>query len=1131
MKLKAYCYLPPRSRDGSKILRIMKLTSAFLLAACLQVSASGSSQSLTLSEKKASLQKLFREINRQAGFQFFYKDELLNQAGKVDINVKNASLKEVLDICLHHLPVTYTIIDKTIVVKEKLPTATPVETKETPPPPVNEIKGVVKDEKGAPFARVSVVIAGTRKGMATNDDGTFSIQANTGDTLEFTAVGYKKETVKVGKERFITISLTPVAAQADDIVVVAFGRQKKISVVGAQATVDPEELKVPVRDITNALGGRLAGVVSVQRSGEPGYDAASIFIRGISTFSSSPTGPLLVVDGVPDRPINNIDPEDIESFTILKDASATAVYGTRGANGVILINTKKGKAGKTRINVEVNQAISKFTSLPKFADAPTFMNMYNEGLTMRGRTPQYSQDEIQKHAANADPDLYPNVDWFKEMFNPYGSSNRVNLNVRGGSNAATYYISAGYYGELGMFKRDAIQSYNSAIKYNRFNFTSNVNVDITKTTRLELGVNGFITNGNYPGVGTSTLFDYATQAPPHTIPIRYSNGQWPKVGGTRGDPYMFLTASGYVTEFSSTIRSNIRARQDLSFLVKGLSITSMFAFDNYSYGRLARTRTPQTYLATGRDSAGNLITQLTDVGSDILGYSSSTTTNRRFYTETGVNYNNTFGDHSVAGMLLFTQSDYVDAGATDVVSSIPYRSRGLIGRTTYDFRNKYFLEGNFGYTGSENFVPSHRYGFFPSIGTGWVISNERFFEPLKNVINHFKLRYSYGLAGNSNTGSRFLFLTQINGGSGYTYGEPGSTISYGGQQEGQVGADVTWETSKRHNLGIEINTLHNNLQLIIELFKERREGILLRNYTIPYASGFRTDNIPYGNIGITENKGIDISMTYNKSFARSAFFSFRGTLTYNLNKNVYDGLPPWQYPWLNRQGQPIGQRFGYVALGLFKDSTDILASSRQSGDVRPGDIKYKDINGDGIINSYDQVPIGYGSIPRIIYGLNFALGYKNFDLSMFFQGVGQVDFNYSGGFATTPFSQGATYGNVYSIITDRWTPDYGKGGNAGPAPFYPRMSTNQDITTNYATSTWWIKRADYIRLKSAELGYNFKLSSLHKYGVSAMRLYVNGTNLFTISSWKFWDPELGDGRGTSYPNTTMYNVGFRVSFN
>lgn len=981
------------------------------------------------------------------------------------------------------------------------------------------------------IANASVTEKGTQNAVVTNASGLFSIRVKNSNALILvSAVGYAPLELAAVTTGNMVVEMDIKAENLSEVAVVGYGRQKKISVVGSQVTVKPEELKIPVRDLTNALAGRLAGVVAVQRSGEPGYDASSIFIRGVSTFASSPRSPLLVVDGVPDRSINNIDPEDIESFTVLKDASATAVFGTRGANGVILVNTKKGKAGKAQINVEVNQATSQFTQLPSFVDAPTFMRMYNEGLTMRGRTVQYADDVIQKHATGEDPDLYPNVDWFKELFNKFGNSNRVNLNVRGGSSTANYYISAGYYNEVGMFKRDEVQAYNSSINYNRYNFTSNVNVDLTKSTKLELGINGFLTNGNYPGIGTSSLFSEATRVPPHVVPAIYSNGQAPQYQlGTPVSPYIPLTRSGYATEFSNTVRSNLRLKQDLDFLIKGLSITSMFAFDNFSSATLRRTRSVSTFRATGRDATGKLLTTPIFVGNDVLGFSSTTGTNRRIYTESSLNYSNTFKSvHNVSGMLLYNQSDYVNSNATDVVSSIPFRIRGLTGRATYGYDNKYFVEGNFGYTGSENFTPNSRYGLFPSVGTGWVVSNEKFFDPISKIFSHFKLRYSYGLSGNSNTADRFLFLTQINTGNGYTYGVPGSTIGYGGLQEGQVGSDVTWETSKRHNLGIEVSAFHNELQLIVELFKERREGILIRNFTIPYASGYRADNIPYGNIGITSNKGIDASLTYTKNFKRSSFISFNGSFNFNQNRNVYDGLPPWQFPWLNRQGHPIDQRFGYIALGLFSDSTEILASPSQAGDVRPGDIKYKDLNGDGIINSYDQTAIGFGAVPRMLYGLNFGFGYRGFDLSLFFQGAGLVDFNYASGFGTTPFSEGATYGNMYNMVTDRWT---GDTKTSNPRPFYPRMSTNQTITTNYQTSTWWIKRADYVRLKNAEIGYNFSARTLKRFAVSKMRIYVNGTNLFTKSRWNIWDPELGDGRGTSYPNTTMYNVGFRISFN
>lgn len=993
------------------------------------------------------------------------------------------------------------------------------------------VAGLVKDKSGMLIANASVTEKGTQNAVVTNASGLFSIRLKNANALiVVSAVGYAPLELLAVTTGNMVVEMEIKAENLSEVAVVGYGRQKKISVVGSQVTVKPEELKIPVRDLTNALAGRLAGVVAVQRSGEPGYDASSIFIRGVSTFASSPRSPLLVVDGVPDRSINNIDPEDIESFTVLKDASATAVFGTRGANGVILVNTKKGKAGKAQINVEVNQASSQFTQLPGFVDAPTFMKMFNEGLTMRGRTVQYADDVIQKHATGEDPDLYPNVDWFKELFNKFGNSNRVNLNVRGGSSTANYYISAGYYNEVGMFKRDEVQAYNSSINYNRYNFTSNVNVDLTKSTKLELGINGFLTNGNYPGIGTSSLFSEATRVPPHVVPAIYSNGQAPQYQlGTPVSPYIPLTRSGYATEFSNTVRSNIRLKQDLDFLVKGLSITSMFAFDNFSSATLRRTRNVSTFRATGRDATGKLLTTPIFVGNDVLGFSSTTGTNRRIYTESSLNYSNTFKSvHNVSGMLLYNQSDYVNSNATDVVSSIPFRIRGLTGRATYGYDNKYFVEGNFGYTGSENFTPNSRYGLFPSVGTGWVVSNEKFFDPISKVLSHFKLRYSYGLSGNSNTGDRFLFLTQINTGNGYTYGVPGSTIGYGGLQEGQVGSDVTWETSKRHNLGIELSAFNNELQLIVELFKERREGILIRNFTIPYASGYRADNIPYGNIGITSNKGIDASLTYTKNFKRSSFISFNGSFNFNQNRNVYDGLPPWQFPWLNRQGHPIDQRFGYIALGLFSDSTEILASPSQAGDVRPGDIKYKDLNGDGIINSYDQTAIGFGAVPRMLYGLNFGFGYRGFDLSLFFQGAGLVDFNYASGFGTTPFSEGATYGNMYNMVTDRWT---GDTKTSNPRPFYPRMSTNQTITTNYQTSTWWIKRADYVRLKNAEIGYNFSARTLKRFAVSKMRIYINGTNLFTKSRWNIWDPELGDGRGTSYPNTTMYNVGFRISFN
>jgi len=995
-----------------------------------------------------------------------------------------------------------------------------------------KVSGTVKDELSKPIPGVSVHVAGTSKTTVTNENGKYSIDVEPTDNLEFSFIGYKKQSVPVRNKVDINITLEPEDGSLQEIAIVAYGKQKKTSLVGAQVTIKPEELKLPVRDLSSAIAGRMAGVVAYTRSGAPGADATSIFIRGIGTFASSPQAPLLVVDGVPDRSINNIDPEDVESFTILKDAASTAIYGTRGANGVIIINTKKGKAGKPQINAELNQAINKFTDLPKFIDGPNFMQLYNEGLTMRGRTPLYTQTQIDKTASGVDPDLYPNVNWYDVLFNKYGQNKRATLNVNGGSESSTYYISVGYFGETGLFKTDNVQSYDAKLSYDRFNFTSNVDVNVTKTTKLALGINGYVGTRNQPNYGTDEIFALATASAPHVIPARYSNGQWPQLAGTLFSPYMALTQSGITNNSTSTIRSNIKAAQDLSMIVKGLNFSTMFAFDLNNYINYTRARVLQTYWATGRDANGNLITQITTPGTNDLAFGTSRYGDKRFYTESSLNYSNKFGDHDIGGLLLFNQSNYTDATSNvenyGYKAAIPYRQRNFNGRVSYGYKDRYFAEVSASYSGSDAFIPSRRYGFFPAIGAGWIVSNEKWFEPLKDVVSYFKLRYSYGASGNAavnNANFRFLYLTTLGSSGSYSFGEPGSIQSGTGYNESRIGGDVKWESSYRNNLGIELNFLKNDLQLIVELFKERREGILLPNYVIPYNSGFTIGNIPYNNIGKTNNKGIDLTLNYTKNFRDESFFSFRGTFNYNKNLALYDGQPPWRYDYLNRIGQPISQRFGYIAMGLFKSQDEIDNAAVQSGDVRVGDIRYKDLNGDGIINSNDQTAIGYGATPRIIYGLNFGGGFKGFDIALFFQGAALVDFNYASGFGTTPFSQGSSYGNMYTQILDRWTPD-----NPNPRPFYPRLSTNQDATTNYYTSTWWIQRADYLRLKSAELGYTLKGEWMKKAAIKKIRIFTNGTNLLTFSKWKFWDPELGDGRGATYPNITTYNLGLRVNF-
>ncbi|SEN69012.1 TonB-linked outer membrane protein, SusC/RagA family [bacterium A37T11] len=1109
------------------IARIMKLSIASIFVFTIGVYAVGKGQQITLHVKNEDIKTVFSEVKKQTNYQFLYNEELLSTIKPLTLDFISVSIDKVMDKIISGTPLSYRIRNGTITiiqVQERQKNLVPIQ-KDV------EVRGQVKDSSEV-LSGVSVFVKGKSSiGTVTDANGRYFLVVPEGSTLVFRYVGYFEKEAPINGQEVVNVQLEKDQTGLEEVVVVAYGTQKKQSLVGSQSTVKPTDLKAPVRDLTTAIAGRLAGVVATQRGGGPGNDGADLLIRGVGTFGSSPQAPLLVVDGVPDRAINNIDPEDIESFTVLKDASATAVYGTRGANGVILIVTKKGKTGKPQVNAEFDQAITKFTALPDFIDGPTFMTLYNEGLTMRGRKPLYTQEEIDKHASGEDPDLYPNVDWYKVMFNDFGNNNRATLNVNGGSENATYYISAGYFGEVGLFKRDKVQTYNSTLKLNRYNFTSNVDVNITKTTKLALGINGFITNLNRPAYGVNEIFALATSSSPHVIPPQYSNGQWPQLPGTLFSPYMALTQSGVVNSYNNVVRSNLRVTQDLSMLLNGLSATGMFAFDVNTFNDLKRSRTLQTYYATGRDDQGNLITEISSAGSNELGFSLNRYGTRRFYTEAALNYSNRFGLHDVSGMFLVNQSDYSDAsdGVDTYKAAIPYRQRNYVGRATYGYNDRYFLEGNFSYSGSDNFIPSKRYGFFPSIGAGWIVSNEAFFKPLNEFVSHFKLRYTYGLSGNAAVNDadlRFLYLTTIGDSGGYTFGEPGSTRAYTGYNESRIGGDVHWESSKRQNLGIELNFMHDELQLVVELFKEKRSGILLPNYVIPYSSGYTVGNIPYNNIGKTNNKGIDVTLDYNKNWTDKNFITFRGTFNYNKNLDVFDGLPSWRYPYLDRIGQPISQRFGYISNGLFQSEDEITNSATQSGDVRPGDIKYKDLNGDGIINSYDQTAIGYGDVPRIVYGLSLGGGFSGFDLSLFFQGVGQVDFSYASGYATTPFSQGATYGNMYKQILDRWTPD-----NPNPHPFYPRLSTNQDQTTNYYASDWWVRRADYIRLKQAEFGYTFSGKELlDKIAVKKLRIYVNGTNLLTFSRWKFWDPELGDGRGAVYPNITTFNIGIRANF-
>ncbi len=999
------------------------------------------------------------------------------------------------------------------------------------------ITGTVTDNNSLPLPAVSVMEKGTQNGTQTDFDGKYTITVNSGATLIFTYVGMNPLEMSVDGKTVIDVAMENDPQALDEVVLVGYGKQKKISVVGAQSTIEPAELQQPVANISSMLAGRVAGLTGVQRSGLPGYDGADIWIRGISNISGG-NSPLILVDGV-QRSLDNLDPRDIKSFTVLKDASATAVYGIRGANGVILIETKRGQIGKPEISVDYNEGITQFTQMPDLADGVLYMNLANEALTTRGQVARYSQETIERTANNYDPLLYPNVDWFDEVFDDFGRNRRVSANVSGGAEQARYYVSLGYYDETGLFVTDGLENYDSDTKFKRYNFTSNLTVDITPITEMHLGIQGYVSEGNYPSEGVGNIFSQAMLVPPVEYPVLYPGGFIPGISsnGDLRNPYADVAMRGYRNENKNQLYSNLRLTQKLDFLTDGLSLTGMFSFDTYNQHNITRSKRESTYFVNQDypyTEDGEIIINETYTGSNYLNYGRANSGNRRFYLETSLNYDRSFGDHQVSGLLLFNRTDYVDAAANDFTASIPYRNQGLAGRATYSYDNRYFAEVNAGYNGSENFSPDDRYGFFPSWALGWVVSNEDFFEPLTKTINYLKFRYSDGLVGSASGAGRFAYLSRVEDGqSGYDFGE--NVYGIGGIAENYQGVDVTWAESRKQDLGIELNAFNNSFRLIFDLFKERTEGSFLQRSDVPNYIGLVSD--PYGNLGITENKGFDGTLEYNKTI-NDFSINLRGVFSYNENEIIENGVPEQPYEWLDRRGAGLLARWGYVAERLYtlEDDTDgdgLITPAdgngipEQFGQIMPGDIKYTDLNGDGRIDAYDQKQIGNGDVPYFTYGLGISTQYKNFDLSVFFQGQHAADILLSG-IGIQPFIGDGGRGNLYTIAEDRWTVE-----NNDAYATYPRLSYGSSgigQTNNTQASTWWLRDVNFLRLKTAEIGYTLPQNVSERLDLDNVRFYMRATNLFTISDFDLWDPELLTSNGGQYPNISVGSVGVTFRF-
>jgi len=1103
--------------DNKQLSRLLRIKVLFLLAAiglfgsvAAQTSAPDARISLNL--QNVPLKEVFSRIEDQSNYIFVYYDNILDASRRVSISVSDQTVGDVLEVLFAGTENTWKLSGRQIVIG-KAAAAGKTEKQTT-----LRVMGSVKDHSGEPLIGVTVFVKERPNiGTATDINGNYLIDVLPDDVLEFSYVGYKTQDVAVAGRGLLDVVLEQNDALLDAVEVVGYGVQKKISVIGSQQSIQVDELKVPAANLTQGLAGRVAGLVSVQRTSEPGFDDADIYIRGISTLTASMSAPLTLVDGVP-RSFANVDPEDIESFSILKDASATAVYGVRGANGVIIINTKSGLKGRPKFTVRYTEGITTPTKITDFVDGATYMEMSNEASTTRGGGTLYSREVIEKTRTHADPYLYPNVDWMDEILRDYSHNRSANVNVSGGSDKAVYYIGLAYYDEDGMYKDTKLADYNSNTYYRRYNVTTNLTLNPFRTTEIKLGIQGYLANANYPASSQATIFESAYFTQPTYIAPMYPDGKLGAFSGGGLNPVAELGATGYANQWRSQVYSNLRVTQQLC---KGLSITGMFSFDTYNYTSNRFTKSPNTYHATGRDANGNLIYEQTRQGTENLAYSLSAKGDRTIYLEAALNYKNTFGRHDVSGMLLFNQSDEINTKATNVEEALPYRFRGLAGRFTYGFDDRYFAEFNFGYNGSENFAPKNRYGFFPSMGLGWVISNESFFEPLTGVIQYLKVRGTWGQVGNSQiSGRRFAYLATVTDSSStsYTFGK-NMDQNFGTTAINEYAVDVTWEVADKTDIGVDMRLLNNKLNFQFDYFKESREGIYLRRSSIPAYVGMI--NNPYGNIGRVENKGVEFSINYANSWGDWSL-SLMGNYSFNRNKVLEDDSTA-AYPWQSTIGNKVGQRFGLVDLGLFESYEEIAASPMQTGDTRPGDIKYKDVNGDGKIDEYDKVPIGWGSVPEIMYGFGFSIGWKNLSLTAMFQGAAHVDAMLSGE-GVLPFSQGSSRGNLLSNITDRWTEQ-----NPSQDVFYPRLSIG-NINMNYETSTWWLKNTDYLRLKNIELSYRLPDRWMKRIHLDNARVFIQGVNLLTFSSFKIWDVELGDGRGARYPNIASVSLGVNFNF-
>lgn len=1016
------------------------------------------------------------------------------------------------------------------------------------------IKGAIFDEENNPIIGANVLERdNANNGTISDFDGNFILTLNINSFIEVSYLGFKSQIVKVIDGRNLKIILQDDYQNLDEVTIVAYGKQKKSSVIAAVTTIDPAELRMPTSNLTTSLAGRVAGVISYQRSGEPGRDNAEFFIRGVSTFGYA-RSPLILIDGIEttSTDLARLQPDDIASFSIMKDATATSLYGARGANGVILVTTKVGIEGVLKVNVRYEKSYSAPTKSLQIADPITYMRLHNEALTTRnalgGRI--YSLEKI---LISKDPNrnkmAYPTVNWFDELIEDYTLNSRFNFNLSGGGKIARYYLASTINTDNGNLKIDPRNNFNTNIKFNRISLRSNINVNLTETTEVALKFNGNFDDYNGPLDGGALVYQKAMKANPVLYPkvyepdAQFQNSTHALYGnyGQFGDylnPYADLMR-GYKDESYNNFLATVEIKQKLNFITEGLNFRILGNTSRYSFYNLERKYNPFYYSLGNYDFQSDtysLVALNPNQGTEYLEYSegNKVITNSTYF-EGALNYNKTLNDkHEVSGMLIGIMRELKYANAGNLQSSLPFRNIGLSGRFTYAFDEKYFAEFNFGYNGSERFAKSERFGFFPSFGVGWYISNEKFMQKFSDYITKLKIKGTYGLVGNDQIGSsddRFFYISQVNlnnGSLGAPFGLEFGNYINGVSINRYANDQITWEKAKMLNLGIELG-INNNLDFQADYFTEYRTNILMDRAQIPASMGLQAPI--RANVGEASSEGFEFTLDYKNSLTNDLFVGLRANFSYADSKfEVYEELDyvTAGLPWRSRVGLNLSQPYGYIAERLFIDEADIANSPLQTfGEYMPGDIKYKDINNDGLIDINDEVPIGYPTTPKIIYGFGLSSSYKNLDFSFFFQGSAQSSF-FIDAYNSSPFidTYGGAIGN--NALLTAWADDHWSEDDRNLYAAWPRLS-DQLIDNNNRNSTWWLRDGTFLRLKSVELGYTIKNDFISKLKITNARIYFTGTNLLTFSKFKMWDVEMG-GNGLGYPIQLGINFGVNLNF-